>query len=461
MPNKNSENPTGKKPFEDFFSDAHIPKEAPQDFEDISSGKKEDESIQETYEDFFTGRESEEENKDDLFSSSFFSEMPEAEKAEFEAESTEPQKDDTAPQNRPYSYHYSSGDGENTRAKNGDVIASGQEPPKKPKRKKHLKRNITLSVLAGLLAIILLLTGIGYGTLQKTLSLVDTKPLTENKFIEESKLLSSPDVTNILLIGSDAREGQDTEKTRSDTMLLISMDKKNRQIKFTSFLRDLYVDIPGYRKDKINAANSHGGVQLLVDTLETNFKIRIDGYVLVTFDIFRAAVDALGGVDVEITEKEANYINSKDHMAPEDVAAFPEPLTEGKQHFTGAQALWYSRIRYLDSDFMRTARQRKVLFSILHSAKKKGPAALLSVAKEVLPMLKTSYTGDEILSLGFAALGALKYETFEQQIPAKDAYKSERKRGQSCLVPNMEKNREILKNFIFEAQVKEEEKDEK
>ena len=289
-----------------------------------------------------------------------------------------------------------------------------------------------------------------YLRVQNILAAVDYQPLSPNQYIENSELASADYVQNILLIGVDAREGEEAEKTRSDTMMLVTIDTRNRQIKLTSFLRDMYLKIPDYREDKLNAAQSHGGTQLLVDTLEYNFKVDIDNYMLVSFDMFTAIIDELGGVDVEITDKEAKYINSKDHMSRDDVFAFPEELSGGMQHFTGAQALWYSRIRYLDSDFMRTQRQRKVITAIVKEAVGQSPVALLDMVEKVMPMVKTDLTEDEMMDLGLHALSYLKYDIAQMQVPVEDGYKSATRRKQSVLLPDMDKNRTAFKQFVFE-----------
>lgn len=450
MDNKNGRTPFDMDDFEDIFSSS------PDDtFEDISSGSAED---TDAFEDVFSGRgEAEETQVDDPYAG-FFVDFPE----DLQPHEASPRaRVNTAPERKPYSYNYNERESTRTRARNGDEIYSGTDPderraPRRSKRKKH----IGLKIFAVVLALILLFVGgaglYGYSSIKKTVGKVDYAPLKANAYIADSELQQADYLKNILLIGVDAREGEAAEKTRSDTMMLVTIDTRNKQIKLTSFLRDMYVEIPGYREDKLNAAHSRGGTQLLVDTLEYNFKIRIDNYMLVSFEMFTTIIDKLGGVDVEITEKEAKYINSKDHMDIDDVFAFPDTLSGGMQHFTGAQALWYSRIRYLDSDFMRTARQRKVIAALVKKTTQQSPAALLNMAEEIVPMIRTDLTEDEIMNLGLHALTYLQYDIVQQQIPAEDAYTSGKRRGQSVLLPDMDKNRIILKSFIFEKAAAEE-----
>ncbi len=451
MENKNGKNLFSDDDFEDVFSSSP----EGDGFEDICS----DSGEADRFEDVFSGREAEESapQTDDPYAG-FFTDFP---------EDLQPREDlprarvNTAPEKKPYSYNYNDRETPRTRARNGDEIYSGADadgasPRRTPKKKKH----IGLRIFAVLLVLLLLFVGgaglYGYSSVKKVIGKVDYAPLKANAYIADSELLHADYLKNILLIGVDAREGEDAEKTRSDTMMLVTIDTRNNQIKLTSFLRDMYLEIPGYREDKLNAAQSRGGTQLLVDTLEYNFKIRIDNYMFVSFEMFTTIIDKLGGIDVEITEKEAKYINSKDHMSRDDGFAFPEPLSGGMQHFTGAQALWYSRIRYLDSDFMRTARQRKVISALVRKATQQSPAELFELVGEVMPLVRTDLTEDEIMNLGLHALSYLQYDIVQQQIPAQDAYKSGTRRSQSVLLPDMEKNRSVLKTFVFEKAAAEE-----
>ncbi len=451
MENKNGKNLFSDDDFEDIFSSSP----EGDGFEDICS----DSGEADRFEDVFSGREAEESapQTDDPYAG-FFTDFP---------EDLQPREDlprarvNTAPEKKPYSYNYNDRETPRTRARNGDEIYSGADadgasPRRTPKKKKH----IGLRIFAVLLVLLLLFVGgaglYGYASVKKVIGKVDYAPLKANAYIADSELLHADYLKNILLIGVDAREGEDAEKTRSDTMMLVTIDTRNNQIKLTSFLRDMYLEIPGYREDKLNAAQSRGSTQLLVDTLEYNFKIRIDNYMFVSFEMFTTIIDKLGGIDVEITEKEAKYINSKDHMSRDDGFAFPEPLSGGMQHYTGAQALWYSRIRYLDSDFMRTARQRKVISALVRKATQQSPAELFELVGEVMPLVRTDLTEDEIMNLGLHALSYLQYDIVQQQIPAQDAYKSGTRRSQSVLLPDMEKNRSVLKTFVFEKAAAEE-----
>lgn len=432
-------------------------------FDDVMSSSEEDKkdikssSFEDEFEDIFSGKEKDENEIYRDFTDEYFSDEPSA------SQPSAARRPAAPVEKKPYSYNYSKASQEKARRVSrqriyDDVIeediSSGKQPREKKsengkKKKKKSGGKIALIILLVLLIALGGVTGAGLAYAKSLTKKVDYSPLKENEYISSSELKHDDAVRNILLIGVDAREGEDAEKTRSDTMMLLSIDTKNNQLKLTSFLRDTYIEIPGYKWRKLNAAQSRGGTQLLVDTLEYNYKIDIDNYMLVNFDMFITIIDSLGGIDVEVTEKEAKYINSKDHMTSVEASAFPEDIQSGPSvHLTGAQALWYSRIRYLDSDFMRTQRQRKVITAIVNKAKA-NPAGVVGMLDDIMPMIKTDLSSDELMSLGMSAPKYISYTIAQQQIPANNTYKSEKKNGEAVLTINLDKNREILSDFIY------------
>ena len=243
------------------------------------------------------------------------------------------------------------------------------------------------------------------------------------------------ELVNILLIGQDRREGED--RARSDTIILCTFNKKTKEVTMTSFLRDLYVPIPGYQSNRINAAYVFGGMPLLNETLKTNFGICVDGNVEVDFTQFAQIVDLVGGVKMELRQDEADAIN----------AAVPGNLTAGEQWLSGSQALAYSRIRNLDADgdFSRTNRQRKVLAALVCSYKDADLSTILSLVVEALPMISTDM--NKLTMLRYAAelfpilAGA---EIVSQQIPAEGTYSQQTVEDMAVLVADMEATRQIL-----------------
>lgn len=431
-------------------------------FDDVMSSSEKDEkdikssSFEDEFEDIFSGKEKDEDAVYRDFTDEYFSNEPSV------SQPSAARRPAAPVEKKPYSYNYSKASQEKARRVSqqriyDDVIEEDISSGKQPREKK-VKNGAKKKKSGGKIALIIILvvlialggiTGAGLGYAKSLTKKVNYSPLKENEYISSSELKHDDAVRNILLIGVDAREGEDAEKTRSDTMMLLSIDTNNKQLKLTSFLRDTYIEIPGYKWRKLNAAQSRGGTQLLVDTLEYNYKIDIDNYMLVNFDMFITIIDSLGGIDVEVTEKEAKYINSKDHMTSVEASAFPEDIQSGPSvHLTGAQALWYSRIRYLDSDFMRTQRQRKVITAIVNKAKS-NPADVVGMLDDIMPMIKTDLSSDELMSLGMSAPKYISYTIAQQQIPANNTYKSEKKNGESVLTINLDKNREILSDFIY------------
>ena len=333
-------------------------------------------------------------------------------------------------------------------------ISSGADNRKK-KKKRHPVRNTILVLLCLVIVAVSCVGFYGYNTAKDLLSLFNTdEQLKENLYVSSDELYSDTDQINILLVGVDAREG-DTD-SRSDTMMLVTLDNKNGQIKLTSFLRDSYVEIAGRnRKSKLNSAYFRGGIQMLVDTLELNFGVEIPYYALVDFEIFTTIVDELGGINVDVTEKESYYTYHSGKVGvPVRIEAGEDVLLNGQQ------ALWYSRIRYLDSDFMRTKRQRKVISAIVEKALTKEIPELLDLAETVIPLVKTNLDSDKILEIGIDAVldKAYSYPIVQHQIPANKTWSSKIITGVGdCLVMNMEENRELFRSFLSEKQEVEEE----
>ena len=240
----------------------------------------------------------------------------------------------------------------------------------------------------------------------------------------EVKPLDDENLLNILLVGQDRRPGE--PRQRSDAMLVVSINQETKEISLVSFLRDLYVRIPGYSDNRMNAAYAFGGFELLKETLMANFGVSVDACFEVDFDGFEAVIDAVGGVDVELSAAEAKLVG--------------DGAREGQNHLNGKQALAYSRIRYLDSDFVRTHRQRNVLMSVFDKARKSNLSELFSLAKALIPQLTTDQNTVQILSLiasGFVALrGCDGIETYS--VPADNAYYNATIRGMMVLVPNLQ-----------------------
>lgn len=249
---------------------------------------------------------------------------------------------------------------------------------------------------------------------------------------------SEKDVVNILLVGRDADAGNGT---RSDTMLLCSFNKRDDTITLTSFLRDLYVKIPGHHKDRINAAYAFGGIELLDETLLENFGVEVDGNVEVDFSDFREIIDLMGGVTMELTAAEARVIN--DHVRDKEV-------TEGTHLLDGRQALAYVRNRKdADGDFSRTNRQRKLLRAMAQAYKSKKLTQMLGLMEDILPMISTDISAIELTNYAltlFPMLNSAQIKT--QSIPVEDGFRYANVDGKAVLLPDMEKNIQALSDVL-------------
>ena len=319
------------------------------------------------------------------------------------------------------------------------VSQSSRVPKGKRKKKKSSAKPKIFLALASLLLVFVLCLGV-YGF--TVLSGINYEKREENKHVSQSELVTDAGVKNVLFIGCDARG--DVQGNRSDTMILLSIDTKHRKLKLTSFLRDSYVYIPakGY-SDKLNAAFSFGGQNALIDTLEYNFGVKIDNYVMVDFNAFRQLVNLLGGITVDgVTEREAKYMREEVKIPT---------VKAGKNKMNGKTALWYCRIRYIDNDFRRTERQRKVISAIIDKVIKTDIFTLMNICKQVLPNVSTDIKTTELLGLAVnAVLRYLRYDITQQQIPADGEWADRWVGSQQVVALDFEANKKILKEFIYE-----------
>ncbi len=242
------------------------------------------------------------------------------------------------------------------------------------------------------------------------------------------------DLLNILLVGQDRRPGQGRQ--RSDSMILCSINLKTKEVSLISFMRDLYVQIPGdYSDNRLNAPYVFGGFPLLKDTLRLNFGVSIDGCFEVDFDGFRHIIDLVGGVDVELTEAEVPHVGGG--------------AVAGMNHLNGDQALSYARIRKIDSDFGRTERQRYVLTSVFDKVKDSGVSGITSMVNEMLPYMTTDMFNSQIMAIALQCgkiMSGAKVSTY--CVPSGDDYYSDMIRGMAVLVPDLQMIRQEMETYL-------------
>ena len=255
-------------------------------------------------------------------------------------------------------------------------------------------------------------------------------------------------VTNILLIGQDARAGQGRQ--RSDTMIICSLNANTDTITMCSLMRDLYVPIPGYSDNRINAAYVFGGMPLLDQTIEEAFGVHIDGNIEVNLEGFLDSMAAVGNLDIELTEDEAEYMNENPAMGSgTDITDENWHLSEGVNSLTPAQALAYSRMRHVgNSDYERTERQRKMLTAAFKKLTGSSVSTLISLSDDILPSLTTDMSQAQILALIQLAHG-MQLNSESYRIPVNGAYTSEGIRGMAVLVPDLAANSNYLKEYLY------------
>lgn len=259
-------------------------------------------------------------------------------------------------------------------------------------------------------------------------------------------------VINVLLIGNDSRENG--EDGRSDAMILISISSKTKKVYMTSLLRDMYVEIPGHGGNRLNAAYAYGGAALLCETIEQNFGIEVNRYALVNFQAFANMVDAVGGVDLELTNEEVQwvnaYLNEYNLLEGREITTdYLDTSLSGMLHLNGPQALAYCRNRYIGTDFGRTERQRKVLGAVM----KKLPLAMAANSSDLIdglfPYLTTNLTQAEVYQLTLNAAKYLSYDMEQLTIPAEGTYSNATIRQMMVLQVDFDANKKLLRGKLY------------
>jgi LCP family protein required for cell wall assembly len=253
-------------------------------------------------------------------------------------------------------------------------------------------------------------------------------------------------VDNIILAGTDSRS-KETD-SRTDSIMMATIDRTNKEVKLTSFMRDMFVPIPGYKKNyKINTAFFLGGPDLLIETLNKNFNVNAGYYITIDFSAFKALVDRFKGIDIDVKEYEIDqmnkYIKEENWGNPEFVKV------AGLQHLNGQQVLSYCRIRKAgNNDYERTERQRRVLTLLIQKARKESIFSLPGLLSAILPYIKTNIPSSKLLAFGISAykFGSTPVSTI--RIPADKMYSNQTIGGQDVIVPDFQKNTDLLSQFI-------------
>ncbi len=274
--------------------------------------------------------------------------------------------------------------------------------------------------------------------------------------VDENNLRYEKGVKNILILGIDSRSVKST-KSRSDVMIILTINDNTKKIVMSSIMRDTYVSIPGRSTNtKINAACAFGGAPLAVKTVESAFGIKIDNFVVVNFYSFMDIVDALGGVDVEINSSEKKYINmyireiNRKNKLPLEQGQLTK--TGSSVHLTGKQAMGYVRVRYSgNGDYERTERQREVLEQMITKARNANYGDLINILDSVTENTATDMSSMELIGYAANAGKYLNYDIEQLRIPINGTYKGGTYKGAWVLRIDFNKNRDALYEAVFSS----------
>ena len=314
---------------------------------------------------------------------------------------------------------------------------------------KRLKQ-LTIILLLVLLATPLGLFGLSVSYLSKINSnSIDTGSLEKHSYAHKDG------IKNILILGSDARPGENVSRT--DSMMILTIDNVNDSLKITSLARDAFVNIPGYGYSKLTHAYAYGKEKLLIDTIESNFEIDLDDVVLINFQSFISIIDAIGGVTVDVTEDEMAEMNK---FIPETYKWSENPdkgemklITKaGSQKLNGYQALSFARIRKNDSAFGRDNRQRMIVSNLLKEIKNTSKLKYPFLIKAAAPYISTNMSTTKMIKYGIDVLriGTGSIKQMEFPIVSSEKYSTGGIYGGYGWVLRFEpESIKILKNFIF------------
>ncbi len=341
--------------------------------------------------------------------------------------------------------------------------------------KLYNKKGRVLRIVSLVLSIIFLLAGVAclivpgfidhiVGSVNKvSTERVSDSAVKDKNYLKSDQLIEDDEILNVMLFGEDDRKGD--KYGRTDTMILLSIDNIHKKIKLTSFQRDTYVYIPGEDiYEKINASYTLGGAELSIKTIEANFGIKIDKYAIVDFTGFKDIINKIGGVEMEISQDEIDYINYQMYKNGQADTRTTITAAPGMVKLDGQEALWYARNRGLSKgedgneigldgdDWDRTSRQRKLLTKLVADMKQKDLITIVDVATTIGPMITTNLTKDDITFLLTNVLTYINYEVVQNYVPQQNLwyYNNDTDAGSVIAITDLNAQRLALAEFIYD-----------
>lgn len=342
---------------------------------------------------------------------------------------------------------YSSSAKKKSKPKYEDISSNSKPRRSNTGKKKRSKARTLRNALIIVICVLIAAIGALYGYAYKILSGIDRTPLDQNDLGIETADYNG--VQNIALLGIDSRA--DNDSGRSDAIVVLTIDKKHKKLKLSSIARDTYVSIDGHSKDKLTHAYAYGKSQLAVKTLNQNFDLEIEDYVTMNFFGLARVIDYIGGVTIDVDEKERVEMNSNIFPEMQNLGFdCPNITSAGTQLLNGAQAVCYARIRHTDSDIMRGNRQKEVLTAMFTAVKTMNPLKLPKVAEMVISECQTSFTANDIIALGTWAI-AFSPEIEQLSIPNENISSSGKIiNGVWYYVYDLNAAKSEIRDFIYE-----------
>ena len=324
---------------------------------------------------------------------------------------------------------------------------------KRMSKKQRRKRKIIMFIIELLVLVILLVVLFVWAKLNLLNNTGEMKNVEVNELDETTKELLNG-YTNIALFGVDNRSNGNYSAGNSDCIMIASINNDTKEVKLTSIFRDTYLDIDDMTFRKVNSAYNKGGAEQAVNALNKNLDLDIEQYVSADFNAVTEVVDALGGIELDITDEEAAVMNGQtgheDYIQEnmEVTGKTSSHVSGGLQTVDGIQATAYCRVRYTSGDdFKRTERQRTVISKIIEKAKTADIATLNTIINEVFPDIETSLSNTEILGL---AANVMDYElTDTQGWPFMLTTTSVGSKGDVVVATDLETNVSLLHRYMF------------
>lgn len=301
-----------------------------------------------------------------------------------------------------------------------------------------MKKSVLRAMTAAMLAVAALAFG-SYAALERPAEEQGEAPENTKRPDAQSTLpVAERRLEHILLVGVDAAD--EDGAGRSDAMMVLSIDREAGRLVLASFMRDIYCAIPNYGASRLNHAYLWGGIELLCATLEDNFDITPQAYVTADFAGFAAVIDAVGGVDIDLTQAEAVYLSER----------MERTLPAGSVHMDGDAALEYARLRDVgNADYDRTARQRGLLMAAFERVKTLSLRELTALARALFPVMETNITAAQCLSLAAEVAEWQTYELIDLRIPVDGTVTDAVVDGMMVLDIDFEANRRAWRGAVY------------